>query len=186
MNAKLPGRTSVIRGWRGHTRQRNKELEEPLFREIYEALVKLAREADFTKSIEPAELVNELYLKWQGGAALQDWQNRMQFYTFARRALRNMLIDGYRKGKNLKVEVLMDYCGGELLDMNHVDVNQIITDIGNETPAYGQVLTLKAYSFHTDEEIADALGVSESAAKRYFNKAKAEFRKRLENNPPLI
>jgi DNA-directed RNA polymerase specialized sigma24 family protein len=187
MKAKFPGRTSLIRRWRGSTRVRNKEFEGTLFNEIYTALLEIARQADFTRTVDPAELVNKIYEKWQAGAALKDWQSRMEFYTFARRALRNIVIDGYRERKNLRTEILFEDSGVcAAFHLDFVNVEEIIEQIGQETPAYGEVLTLKIFSHHTDDEIAEALGVAEATAKRYCVVAKAKFRKRLENNPPLI
>src|SRR5207253_1737421 len=96
--------------------------------------------------------------------------------AFARRALRNLVIDHYRHDRRLNTLLPFDeeaVVGARTLSF--VDFDEIISQIGAETPMYGEVLTLKAYSLYTDEQIAKALGVSEPTAKRYFKAAKAEL-----------
>ena len=187
MSPKAPGWTTLMRRWRHSTRHRNQEAASPLFEQIYDELVKVAAQADFTSAVDPRELVNQLFMKWQGGAALRDWQSRTEFFNLARRALRNIVIDRYRDERRLKT--LLPFEEAALLDpqsLSLVDTDEIITQIGKKTPMFGRVLVFKAYSYYTDEQIAEALGVSEATAKRYFNAAKAEFHERLRNNPPLI
>ncbi len=181
------GLTALIRRWRGSTRMRGHHVANDLFERIYGELVTIASQADYTKAIDPRDLVNQLYVKWQGDAALRDWNSRREFFAFARKALRNLVIDHYRHDRRLNTLLPFDEKAVVApRTLSFVDFDEIITQIGAETPVFGEVLTLKVYSFYTNDQIAEALGVSKSAAKRYFHAAKIKFYEKLTNNPPLI
>jgi RNA polymerase sigma factor (sigma-70 family) len=159
-----------------------------LFPQIYESLGDLARQVG---SQEPAELVNQLYIKWHGQAALPDWKSRVEFRSYARRALRNMVVDQYREQKNLRIDALFEECGVSTHvhrnpDEIVIEVRQMIAEIGDETPIYGQILILRMCVDLTDVQRAQILGVSESTGKRLWNAARTEFKKRLEKKYPLL
>jgi DNA-directed RNA polymerase specialized sigma24 family protein len=173
--------TELLREWRGSTRFRNVEKADPLFRRIYEDLEQISASVNFLHGIEPAELVNNLYLKWHDGAALPNWDDRIKFYRLAKCALRRLVIDLYRQEKRAGIETSLE--GLNLAGRAEVPyelADDIMDEIGDETPTFGTVLLLKANGC-TDVEVAEALGVPEIRAKRYWAAAKAEFKKRLQH-----
>ena len=172
--------TELLRDWRNSTHLRKHEAGGPLFAIIYDDLVKIAANVNFSHSVEPRELVHQLYVKWQGDAALKDWKNRVDFFRAAKAALRNLVIDRYREARRFTGDSPSQLgLGAEAEDLEFIRFHDTITEIGQEDEVGGQVLLMKYYSPDTDEQIAKALEVSEATAKRLFKKTDAELRRRM-------
>ncbi len=174
------GLTSQLREWRGSTRFRNHQAAGPLFNRIYGDLVRIATTVNFSKDIDPRELVSQLYMRWDH-ATLREWNSRVEFFNLAKVALRNLVIDRYREAKAFQHAVpLNDNLAAETAELEYIRYFDAVEDIGNDLgPVYADILTLKYLSSDTDAQIAAAIGVSESTAKRYYAAADIELRKRM-------
>jgi RNA polymerase sigma factor (TIGR02999 family) len=129
------------------------------------------------RSIDPAELVSELYLKLSGQLQGQ-WSDRAHFYGVAARAMRQILVDLARRqqaakrgggdwhpttltGKQLPGDVALE----EVLALDAV-LEQL-------APRQRQVVELRFFAGASEQEIADVLGTSTRTVQREWTKARA-------------
>jgi len=122
-------------------------------------------------TLQPTALVHEAYLKLIGEEG--NWQNRSQFFGVAARQMRRILVDHARKRKADK------RAGGEVR-ATFQDALAIATERPGELvamddalellalayPRQAQVVELRFYGGHTEDEIARILGTSLETTKR--------------------
>lgn len=172
--------TELLREWRNSTHLRKHEVGGPLFAIIYDDLVKIASNVNFSNSVEPRELVHQLYVKWQGDAALKDWKNRVDFFRTAKAALRNLVIDRYREAQRFSEKTPSQLgLGAEAEDLEFIRFHDTITEIGQEDELKGEILLMRYYSPDTVEQIAEALKVSRATVNRLIRKADSELLRRM-------
>jgi RNA polymerase sigma factor (TIGR02999 family) len=129
------------------------------------------------RSIDPAELVSELYLKLRDQLRGQ-WTDRAHFYAVAARAMRQILVDLARRrlaakrgggdwhpttltGKQLPADVALD------------DVLALDAVIEQLSPRQRQVVELRFFAGASEQEIAELLGTSTRTVQREWTKARA-------------
>jgi RNA polymerase sigma factor (sigma-70 family) len=182
MNATKPpiDLTKLLREWRNTTHLRKHEAGGPLFTLLYEDLVKIASNVNFSKAVEPRDLVHQLFVKWQSDAALKDWKNRAEFFRVAKAALRNLVLDRYRQGRRFSgSDHLVQIAAAETGDLEILRFLDALTAIGKDNPLWEEVLMMKYLEPATNSAIASAMGVSESTVKRLYQNADKELRRQL-------
>ncbi|BDC49788.1 hypothetical protein F183_A21040 [Bryobacterales bacterium F-183] len=178
--------TELLRRWRGTRRVRNKEAANELFEIIYKDLVSIASHMPRTQDLDAQDVVHKLFLKWQGDAALKDWNSRKEFFSFARTAMKRLCIDEYRKKRRVRTHLPFDEALNQAASsLTVVNIDELLGEIGKTNAVYEEVLTLKIFSKSNDEEIAKMLDVSEATSKRYYAAAKVSFSKLLQKNSSL-
>jgi RNA polymerase sigma factor (TIGR02999 family) len=125
-------------------------------------------------------LAHDLWLQLQGRDDLQ-FDTREQFLAYASRALRSLLVDMAREriAKKRHAELLPLTLGEEVADLaggtpeQMLALNQAIERLGQLEPRLLQVADMRAIMGMELAAIADVLGLSESAIKRDWQRAKA-------------
>lgn len=142
------------------------------------AAIRMSRESG-QQTLQPTALVHEAWLRVINNGGRQ-WQNRGHFFSAAAEAMRRILIDNARRKSRLKR-------GG---DQTHVDIDQVdpaaaspeerillineaLERLQERDPDKAQVVVLKFFGGHTNEEVADILGVSGRTVERHWSYAKA-------------
>lgn len=149
---------------------------------VYEELRKLAavRLADEAvgQTLQPTALVHEVWLKLGGSS--QDWNSRGHFFAAAAEAMRRILIDRARKRNRMR------HGGGlERINLDSVELaattddetllrlDEALAKLAVEEPEKAALVKLRYFSGLNIPDAAQALGISESTAKRHWSYARA-------------
>ena len=165
-------------------REGNKEAVNQLVPLVYGELRNMAaaymRREKAGHTLQATELVNEAYMRLAGGEAGQ-WQNRAHFFAIAANSMRQVLLDHARKrhagkrGGTHAQKVDMD--AGLLVDHDSLDdvlvVDELLGRLEKVDPRQGRLVELRFFAGLTEEETAEAMGISAATVKREWRSAKA-------------
>ncbi len=141
--------------------------------------------------LSPTELVHEAYLKlFKNEAGLQEPRSRGMLYSLSARAMRQILVDHYRKLSADKrppdskrspldeqIESIKDQTGS-----NIIDLDEALEKLNEFDPDSCSIIELKFFSGFTNNQISETLLISESTVERKFKSARAFLRKELDSN----
>ena len=156
---------------------------------VYDELRKLAaakiEREPAGQTLQATALVHEAWLRL-GGDEQPDWQNRAHFFAAAASAMRRILIDRARSRRALR------HGGGQqrinlddvelaaATDDDHVlAVNDALEKFAVPEPRKAELVTLRYFAGLTLPEAAEALGISEATAERWWAYARAWLSKEL-------
>lgn len=142
------------------------------------AAYKMAHEAP-GQTLQPTALVHEVWLKLVG-VGEQKFKNRSHFFAVAAEAMRRILIDRARRrqtqrhgGQYERVELEETGLVAPAEDDQLLAVNDALEKFSLEHPIQAQVVKLRYFGGMTNEETAQALGLSVSTVKTYWVFARA-------------
>jgi len=131
------------------------------------------------QTLQPTALVHEAWLRLVGGGQ-SHWNNRGHFFGAAAEAMRRILIENARR------RTARRHGGGQArIDIEEVDIaapaadDQLLAmdeDLGRFAtldPRKAELVKLRYFVGLTIEEAANALGISEATAKRWWEYARA-------------
>ncbi len=143
------------------------------------AAAKMAREAPGL-TLQPTALVHEAWLRL-GGDAQPTWENRAHFFAAAAEAMRRLLIDQARKRRaqrhgggqqRLNVDDFeLAAPGGN--DDQLLAIDEVLEKLAARDPAKAELVKLRYFVGLSHAEAAQALGISEITAKRWWAYARA-------------
>lgn len=175
--------TTLLHAWSSGDRT----VEDRLFSLVLPDLHKLARymmgseRADH--SLQPTALMNEAYFRLVGSRE-RDWESRRHFFAVAARAMRHLLIDharGRPKGAKVPIDGLEEMLRGRDAQLElAVDINGLLDELEKAHPDWCSVVELKFFTGFTDEETAQALGISLRTMQRQFGDARRWLYERME------
>src|SRR3954453_16176910 len=166
------------------------EAAEQLLPLVYGELRKLAAQRLATEkpgqTLQATALVHEAYLRLVGGDEAPAWNSRGHFYAAAAEAMRRILVNRARDKRRLKR-------GGdrgrvELEDVAIADepgvpdilaLDEALEGLAREEPACAELVKLRFFAGLTQDEAAQALGVTRRTANRYWTFARAWLRQAL-------
>ncbi len=158
---------------------------ERLTERLYAELRRLARfemraeRADHT--LEPTALVHELYLRVLAGEEAPGFENRAHFFAAAATAIRRLLVEHARargrqkrSGGRARVE-LEDRAGPEGADTDErlLALEAALERLAAFDPQKARIVELRFFTGCSVEDVARALGVSESTVAREWRLARA-------------
>jgi|SRR4029079_10384284 RNA polymerase sigma factor (TIGR02999 family) len=160
--------------------------EEALLVHLYEQLRLIAarhlrhERADHT--LQPTALVHEAYVRLIRGGTNQVWNDRVHFLAAASTVMRRILVDHARRrtaakrGGRQHADELDDW----MVAVNHpperiLAVDQALTILAQSNPRAARIVELKFFAGLTDQETANALGLSERTVKRDWQDAKMQL-----------
>jgi RNA polymerase sigma factor (TIGR02999 family) len=165
----------------------SREAENQLFELVLPNLRRLAhylmRGERKEHSLQPTELVNQVYLRLVS-ARDRDWRNRQHFFAIAARAMRRHLIDharGRPKQDLVAVTGLEELLpvGTPKTDMA-ILVDQLLNDLAKVEPEWCHVVEVKYFLGLTDEEATEALGLKLRTMQRMWREARRWLFERVE------
>lgn len=177
--------TELLQAWQqGENEAFGRLLREVLAELKRLALHYLARERP-GHTLQPTALVHEVYLRLEGHA-LQPFSHRSEFFAFAARLMREILVDHARAKTRLKrgagtrpvpleqaLDRGLDWHLDERLDPETVlAVNDAVARLRALDPRQGQVVELRYFVGLTVPEIARALDVGRATVERDWAVAK--------------
>jgi RNA polymerase sigma factor (TIGR02999 family) len=141
------------------------------------ATSKMAREAP-GQTLQPTALVHEAWLRLVG-SAYPKFENRAHFFSAAAEAMRRILIDRARRkltmrhgGNCERVDLEGQDVAAPDPDDQLLAVHEVVDRLAAQHPAQAEVVKLRYFVGMTNEETAEALGVSVATVKNYWTFAR--------------
>ncbi|CAG0967648.1 hypothetical protein ARNL5_01399 [Anaerolineae bacterium] len=137
------------------------------------------------QTLQATALVHEAWLKLAGSTG-QQWRGRRHFFAAAAEAMRRILIDRARKrnrtrhGHGLaRVELQVIEIAETATDPQLLAVDEALQKLAAESPEHAELVKLRYFVGLSLPDAAEALGISESTAKRRWNYARLWLFKEL-------
>lgn len=131
-------------------------------------------------TLQTTALIHEAYLKLARGGG---WESRQHFLAAAAMAMRQVVIDAARARQaarrgggqgTLSLDELDDpQLGSAQDDARIVELGEALEQLGKDQPRWVQVVECRYFAGYTDEETAEALGITDRTARRDWVKARA-------------
>jgi RNA polymerase sigma factor (TIGR02999 family) len=150
------------------------------------AASKLAREAA-GQTLQPTALVHEAWLRLIGDED-KHWDGRAHFFAAAAEAMRRILIDRARRkhsqrhgGGRERVDIRESDCATPDEDDQLLAVNDALDKLAQHHKAEAELVKLRYFVGMTNDEAAQALGISPRTAKYYWTHARAWIYREIQN-----
>ena len=158
---------------------------------VYEELRRLAAHRMANEqpgqTLQATALVHEAWLKL-AGSNRQQWRDRRHFFGAAAEAMRRILIDRARKrnrtrhGHGLaRVDLQQIEIAQTATDQQLLAVDEVLQRLATESPERAELVKLRYFAGLSIPDAAEALGISESTAKRQWNYARLWLFKELKH-----
>lgn len=154
-----------------------------LFAAAYDELRKLARARLFdggrNTCLDTTALVHESYLRVVRGGELRA-DNRRAFFAYASRVMRSIIIDEVRERQaqrrggdlvrlTLNTAIIDGVPAGEET-LLHID--EALSQLAQVEPRLAQVVEMRYFGGCTEQEVGDALGLTDRTVRRDWEKAR--------------
>jgi RNA polymerase sigma factor (TIGR02999 family) len=143
-----------------------------------QAAFQMARERP-GQTLQPTALLHEAWLRVTGPGGTR-WQNRAHFFGAAAEAMRRILIENARRkarfkrgGGQVRVDVDQIELAAATPDEKILLINDALERLQREDPEKARVVVLKFFGGRTNQEVAEALAVTERTVERHWAYAKA-------------
>jgi RNA polymerase sigma factor (TIGR02999 family) len=158
---------------------------------VYDELRKLAAHRLASEkpgqTLQATALVHEAYLRLVDREEPQHWNGRGHFFAAAAEAMRRILIEAARRKHRLKagggnlhrvdLEGILHVGGPDATDLLTLD--EALRDLEREEPRKASVVKLRFFAGLTNDEAAEALGVSSATAENDWAYARAWLKLRV-------
>ena len=162
------------------------EAMEQLLPLVYDDLRRLAshfmRRERPEHTLQATALVNEAYIRLTGIQV--SWKDRAHFFAVFARLMRRLLVDharGQHRVKRQSVKVSLDEArevsAKPALDL--VALDHALTQFATFDPRTVEIIELHFFAGLSNEEVADALGISRATVQRDLRLAKAWLKRQL-------
>lgn len=150
---------------------------------------RLRRTGDSGDTFSTTALVHEAFLRLAGRHTDGDeWRSRAQFYAFASRAMRHILVDHARRsaavrhgGTATRITLEESVVGGFDGGTDVLGVDEAIDRLAERHPRMAQVVELRFFGGLTVAEVSQVIGTSVRSVEREWTRAKVYL---LENLNP--
>jgi RNA polymerase sigma-70 factor, ECF subfamily len=146
------------------------------FSETYDRLIRLARRMHGVHdSLDPSDIVHEVYLKLAGGS----WTSPAHLRAVAARAMRSVIIDrarargAHKRGGPDRVRVSLAGLAATDTAVDLIELSDAIDRLAAYDAELGQIAELKLFMGLEVAEIAEDLGCSAATIKRRWKVARA-------------
>src|SRR5215469_16761346 len=177
--------TQLLHRWRGGDQQAESELFELVLPELRMLAARYLRRERNGHTLQPTALVNEAFLRLAAAKNI-DWHDRGHFLALAARVMRRHLIDHARSRPDvhfLALEGLPEYVLSNHTKLELVvAVDELLEELGKESPQRRAVVELKFFLGLTDNEASDALNLSLHTFQREWYRSRRWLFDRLDAN----
>lgn len=129
------------------------------------------------QTLQTSALINEAYLKLVDHKGMR-WQNHAHFYAVAAQAMRRILVDrarirnrAKRKADLVNLDEVAEVAQKQPTDLLALD--EALRELEVIDPRKTEIVVMKFFGGMTDQEIADAKGISTATVSRDWKTAKA-------------
>ena len=185
MDSSPPEITLLLRRWSaGDTDARTQ-----LIPFVYDGLRELARRrlggAPFENSLDTTELVHEAYLKLVDQSSA-NWRDRAHFLAVASLAMRHVLVDRARArhtmkrgGARRRITLRDDHVPVEEQPDALLQLDDAMQRLAALAPRLARVVECRFFGGLTEDEIAEALGLTVRTVQRDWSKARVLLEREL-------
>ena len=167
--------------------------------EVFPALIALAYDdlkaiahrrllAGSVDGLATTALVHEAYLKLMGSQG-GEWESRAQFYAFASRAMRHILVDHARRehalrrgGNAVRIPFEESEAPGDDASADILGVDEAVERLAERNPRMARVVELRFFGGLTVAEVAEVLHTSPRTVEREWTRARAYLLETLPGN----
>ncbi len=181
--------TRLLQAWKQGDRDALESLIPLVYGDLHRMAERHLRRERPGHTLQPTAIVHEAYLRLVGPEG-EDWQNRAHFFAAAARSMRRILVDHARAreakkrgggGKRLLLDTTV------MVEPRAVDliaVDDALEKLAALDPEQGRVVELRFFAGLTEDETADALGISTATVRRKWLSAKAYLHRELAGRGP--
>jgi RNA polymerase sigma factor (TIGR02999 family) len=171
--------TRLLCAFRNGEREAESRLMELTYRELKKIASAYLRREHSARSLQTTDLVHEAYLKLVGQAAIP-WRDRAHFFQVAAHVMRQFLVDRARKrhaGKRgggapeISLDRALDVAEAHSADL--LVLEDALTRLQALDCRQCQVVEMRFFAGMSEDEIAEALGVSARTINREWRMARA-------------
>lgn len=167
----------------------NKSALDDIFPLVYGELRRLAakklNDERVEHTLQATALVHEAYLRLVGQHSV-DWTNRAHFFGLASEMMRRILVNHALERKRLKrgngeTKIALDEAVtfAEERELDLVELDESLNELAKFAPRQAKIIELKFFGGLTNEESAEALGISPETVKRDWRVAKSWLKTNL-------
>lgn len=189
MSDSQPELTDLLRAWRDG----DAEARDTLVQQVYPHLRALAhrRLHRGELTLQPTEVVHEVYLRMQRGAQ-PDWQGRAHFFAISATLIRDVLVDYLRRKNSLKrggdwqrltLETLADLADMQL-NPDLLALHEALERLAELDPVAARLVELRFFGGLEIQEAVPVLAASSATLVRKWRYARAWLRRELETAEP--
>ncbi|MBL8291755.1 MAG: RNA polymerase subunit sigma-70 [Bryobacterales bacterium] len=135
-------------------------------------------------SVQPTALVNEIYLRLVN-ARDRNWESRRHFFAVASRAMRQYLIDVGRRRNLVEFVTIEGFDESAFAKYSQVDlaltIDALLKKLETEQPDWCTIVEMKFFLAFTDEEAAEALGMTVRTFQRKWMDARMWLFEQMES-----
>jgi RNA polymerase sigma factor (TIGR02999 family) len=171
--------TRVLHELRGGDRDAMDRLLPLVYDELRRIAARQLRRGANNVTVQPTMLVHEAYMKLIGPSHVE-WQDRAHFLGVAARAMRQVLIDyarrrlaGKRGGGWARTTLSDDQIGSEMPLDELISLDTALEKLGALDERLRRVVECRFFAGMSEDEIAEALGISSRTVRRDWLKARA-------------
>jgi RNA polymerase sigma factor (TIGR02999 family) len=176
--------TVLLRSWRAGDREALDELMPIVYDELRRLAASYLRGERPGHTFRPTDLVSEAYMRLAAGTQ-PDWADRVQFFAFAARNMRQILVDSARKRRSEKrgggerpvtlvEEVVGAHRPGELIELDDA-----LSALAKFDERKARAIELHYFGGMSLSEVAHALDVHVNTVTRDLRFAEAWLQRRL-------
>lgn len=174
--------TQLLQQWRTGDRQAESRLFQLLLPDLQKIAGRCFRGERPGHTLQPTALVNEAFLRLANAKKI-DWQDRGHFLSLAARVMRHYLIDHARSQPSVRflpIEGLPEHILGRHSPLELViGIDSLLDELETESHQRRAVVELKFFLGMTDDEAADALGLTLHTLQREWYRARRWLFERL-------
>ena len=182
--------TRLLLAWSGGDAVASNQLMTLVYEELRHLARSYLRRERGEHTLQPTALVHEAYLRLVDESQI-DWKSRAQFYGFAARVMRQVLVDHARsKGaakrgglvETIPLEEAGDFVQGSAVEF--VALDSALQALARDYPRPSKVVELRFFGGMTALEIGEVLQVTDRTIERDWEFARWWLRREL--NAPTI
>lgn len=176
--------TRLLRDWRNG----NDDALDQLLPLVYDDLRRLAgyymRHERPEHTLQPTALVNEAYIRLVG--ANVSWKDRAHFFAVVARLMRRLLVDHARSHQRAKRENGLKVALDEVTEvpkkptLDLLALDRALTQFATFDPRKVEIIELHFFGRLSNDEVAEALGISRATVQRELRLAKAWLKHQLQ------
>ena len=187
MNIAEPEITKLLQAWNGGDSAALKTLMPAVYEELRSLAEQRLRGRQYIEA-QPTSLVNDVYLRLRGAAAIS-WQDRAHFFAVAAQMMRRILVDYARARSAAKrgdgaVAITLDESLENLNEEKKfspdvLDIHRALQELEQLNSQHARIVELRFFSGLSIEETAEVMHISPAKVKRNWVIAKTWVRQRL-------
>ena len=178
--------TKLLRDWSDGNREALDALMPLVYAELHKQAARQLRNERPAHTLQTTALIHEAYLKLIGHAEIK-WQSRTQFFAFAAKVMRHILVDHARTKHREKrggdaVKVSLNQAMAAAIveqDIDLVALDKVLYRLGKIDEQQVRIVELRYFAGLSLEDTAEALNISRSTAARDWNVARSWLHREL-------